>query len=151
MVRWLPLLGAKVAALLAAVAGAAEPAASVPVGVSRHDLDWQHWVLDCQGCHRADATGSTDTAPGLAGQVSKFTRVPGGREYLGRVPGVATAPLSDADLAELLNWMLWRFDRADLGDHFRPYTAAEVGALRRQPLRTEASQVRGKLVAKFPR
>ena len=63
----------------------------------------------------------------------------------------ALTPLSDADLAELLNWILWRFDKADLGDQFRPYTAAEVGVLRRKPLRTEASQVRGKLVAGFPR
>ena len=139
------------AALFVTVAAAAEPGAPAPAGVSRPELAWQHWVLDCQGCHRADATGSAATAPGLAGQVAKFTRVPGGREYLGRVPGVATAPLSDADLAELLNWLLWRFDEAHLSDRFRPYTAAEVGALRRQPLRTEASQVRAKLVAKFPR
>ena len=125
--------------------------AAAPAGVSHPDLAWQHWVLNCQGCHRADATGSANTAPALAGQVAKFTSVPGGREYLGRVPGVATAPLSDADLAELLNWILWRFDKADLGDQFRPYTAAEVGVLRRKPLRTEASQVRGKLVAGFPR
>lgn len=122
-----------------------------PTGVPRPDLAWQHWVLNCQGCHRADATGSVDTAPALAGMVAKFTRVPGGREYLARVPGVATAPLPDAELAELLNWMLWRFDSADLGAQFRPYTAEEIGALRSHPLRTEASRVRAQLLVKIRR
>jgi hypothetical protein len=120
-----------------------------PSGVPRPDLAWQHWVLNCQGCHRVDGTGSADTAPALAGLVAKFTNVPGGREYLGRVPGVATAPLSDPELAELLNWILWRFDRADLGANFRPYTADEVGTLRKHPLRTEASRVRGRLMAQM--
>ena len=122
-----------------------------PAGVLRPDLAWQHWVLNCQGCHRADATGSVDTTPALAGMVAKFTRVPGGREYLARVPGVATAPLPDAELAELLNWVLWRFDSADLDARFRPYTAQEIGALRSHPLRTEASRVRAQLLSEIRR
>ena len=73
---------------------------------------------------------------------------PGGREYLGRVPGVATSPLSNADLAELVNWMLWRFDRQNLPATFEPYTAAEIGRLRAQPLRLEASQMRSDLLNK---
>ena len=38
----------------------------------------------------------------MAGFVARFLQVPGGREYLARVPGVATAALSDADLAEAI-------------------------------------------------
>ncbi len=76
-----------------------------------------------------------------------FTNVPGGREYLVRVPGVAAAPLSDADLAELLNWLLWRFDGGHLQADFRPYASEEVGNLRKRPLRTEASRVRARIVA----
>jgi hypothetical protein len=136
---------------LASLALAADEGGAAPAGVPRPDLAWQHWVLNCQGCHRADATGSVDTTPALAGMVAKFTRVPGGREYLARVPGVATAPLPDAELAELLNWMLWRFDGADLDAQFRPYTAEEVGALRSRPLRTEASRVRAQLLAQIRR
>jgi len=133
--------------LLGAAAAGAAPRA--PRGVSRPDLAWQHWVLNCQGCHRTDASGSPETAPALAGVVAKFTHVAGGREYLVRVPGVATSPLRDAELAELLNWLLWRFDGADLGPTFQPYTAAEVAALRGSPLRTEAARTRARLLEKI--
>ncbi len=92
------------------------------------------YALNCQGCHRADGTGTPGTVPALAGSVAKFLKVSGGREYLGRVPGVAQAPLDDAALAAVLNWMLGRFDPGDVPSDFRPYTAAEVGGLRADPL-----------------
>lgn len=126
------------------------PDAAAP-GVSNAQRAWQHWTLNCQGCHRPDGTGSEGTAPGLAQTVGRFLRVPGGREYLGRVPGVAASPLSDADLAEVLNWMLWRFDAADVPAAFVPYTALEVGHLRSQPLRMEAARVRRHLLEKAER
>jgi hypothetical protein len=85
----------------------------------------------------------------MAGFVARFLQVPGGREYLARVPGVATAALSDADLAEVLNWSLARFDPAHLPADFKPYTAAEIGRLRSKPLRAEASAMRARLVAEF--
>lgn len=92
-----------------------------------------------------------ETAPSLAGMVARFTNVPGGREYLARVPGVATAPLSDADLAELLNWTLWRFDAAHLQPDFKPYSAQELAGLRARPLRTEAARERARLLARLNR
>jgi cytochrome c553 len=120
---------------------------AAPAGVADPQRAWQHWTLNCQGCHRPDGSGSSATAPALAGTVAKFLHARGGREYLGRVPGVATAPLSDSDLAELLNWMLWRFDAAHLPANFVPYTASEVAQLRAQPLRIEASSERRRLLA----
>jgi mono/diheme cytochrome c family protein len=125
---------------------AAESAA--PAGVDNAQRAWQHWTLNCQGCHRPDGTGSAGTTPSLAGTVGRFLSVPGGREYLGRVPGVATSPLSNADLAELMNWMLWRFDKEHLRANFQPFTAAELGQLRSTPLRLEASQMRADLLKK---
>jgi hypothetical protein len=80
--------------------------------------------------------------------VARFLSVPGGREYLGRVPGVATSPLSSADLSELVNWMLWRFDKEHLPADFRPYSEAEIAQLRTAPLRLEASRIRGELLKK---
>jgi hypothetical protein len=80
--------------------------------------------------------------------VGRFLTVPGGREYLGRVPGVATSPLSNADLSELMNWMLWRFDKEHVPADFQPFTAAELGRLRSSPLRLEASQMRAELLKK---
>jgi hypothetical protein len=64
--------------------------------------------------------------------VASLLDAEGGRAYLGRVPGVAQAPLSDARLARLLNWVLAHYsDRAPAP----PYSAAEVAALRQTPLR----------------
>lgn len=122
-----------------------------PPKIADPQLAWQHWALNCQGCHRTDGSGSMETAPSLAGMVARFTTVPGGREYLARVPGVATAPLSDSDLAELLNWTLWRFDAGHLRPDFKPYTAEEIAGLRVRPLRTEAASERSRLIAKLNR
>ena len=133
-------------------AGAQAPAPSAvessPAGVDNPQRAWQHWTLNCQGCHRPDGTGSAGTTPSLAGTVGRFLSVPGGREYLGRVPGVATSALSNADLSELMNWMLWRFDKEHLPANFQPFTAAELGQLRGAPLRLEASQMRADLLKK---
>jgi hypothetical protein len=128
-------------------AAGAAPSASAPAGVENAQRAWQNWTLNCQGCHRFDGSGSDATAPGIAGTVAKFLLVSGGREYLIRVPGVATSPLSDADLAEVMNWMLWRFDKEHLPTSFRPYTAAEIAPLRARPLRLEASQMRSSLLS----
>jgi hypothetical protein len=69
----------------------------------------------------------------LKGQVDAFLCLPQGREYIVRLPNVAFAPLSDAQLAELLNFVVGLGQtREGKGD--APYTAAEVGALRRKPL-----------------
>jgi hypothetical protein len=130
-----------------AAPGSVVPALAAPAGVANAQRAWQNWTLNCQGCHRFDGSGSDATAPGIAGTVAKFLRVPGGREYLIRVPGVATSPLSDADLAEVMNWMLWRFDKEHLPASFQPYTAAEIAPLRARPLRLEASQMRSTLLS----
>jgi cytochrome c553 len=144
---------ARLAAIASAVLAwfaAQAPLAQAPdaaAGVENPQRAWQNWTLNCQGCHRFDGSGSDATAPGIAGTVSKFLLVPGGREYLIRVPGVATSPLSDQDLAEVMNWMLWRFDKEHLPASFLPYTAAEIAPLRARPLRLEASKTRSALLS----
>lgn len=144
------ILGAAIAlgAAPAGTAAAQSPPGDAPAGVTNPQRAWQNWTLNCQGCHRPDGTGSAGTAPSLAGTVSKFLTVPGGREYLGRVPGVATSALSSGDLAELMNWMFWRFDKEHMPADFVPFTAQEIGRLRTQPLRLEASQMRSDLLKK---
>ncbi|MEJ6009376.1 c-type cytochrome [Novosphingobium aquae] len=125
----------------ASLAASPEPNRAM-VGVPEPQRARINWILKCQGCHRADGTGTSATAPALAGQVSRFTSLSGGRAYLGRVPGVADAALGDAELAELLNWTLQHFDRANLQSDFKPYTAREINTLRRSPLRTDATAAR---------
>ena len=133
---------------MAGIAAALSPPGDSPAGVTNPQRAWQNWTLNCQGCHRPDGTGSAGTAPSLAGTVSRFLTVPGGREYLGRVPGVATSALPSADLAELMNWMFWRFDKEHLPDDFLPFSAEEIGRLRTRPLRLEASRMRSDLLKK---
>jgi len=87
--------------------------------------------LHCSGCHGPDGAGSAGVAPSLR-ELAGLLAAPGGRAYLVRVPGVAQAPLASAELARLLNWVLRELSGA--GD-LAPYTAGEVEAWRRDPLR----------------
>jgi len=93
-----------------------------------------NYRLLCEGCHLADGTASPGKVPALANSVARFLRVPEGRAFLVRVPGVANAALGDADLAALLDWTLRRFDAANLPADFAPYTADEVRRWRAEPL-----------------
>jgi len=89
------------------------------------------YVLQCAGCHRVDGRGSARHAiPDFRDSVGMFLALPAGREYLVRVPGAAQSQLSDAELAAVLNWLLREFSPRQLPADFRPYTQAEVAALR---------------------
>ncbi len=90
----------------------------------------QTYATNCQGCH-GESGRSVPEIPVLAGRVGYFARVPEGRRYLVQVPNVALNPSSDADIAEVLNWLLVTYSRAQLPPDFSPYTASEVGELRR--------------------
>ncbi len=91
-------------------------------------------MLQCQGCHGVDGSGFPGSVPPLQNQVGRFLRAAGGREYLIRVPGSAQSALSDADLAELLNWMIGRFGPADVAADLTPFSAEEVSRHRARPL-----------------
>jgi hypothetical protein len=103
------------------------------------------YALNCQGCHRADGAGTSESVPALADSVARFLAAPGGRAYLVQVPGVAQAPLDDGALAALLNWMLVRFDPGNMPPDFTPYSGEEVGTLRKTPL-TAVDDVRRRLL-----
>lgn len=95
----------------------------------------EQYQLHCSGCHGRDGRGVPGTTPSLHG-LAALLEAPGGRSYLASVPGVAQAPVDDAALASLLNWVLAEFSD---GTPTVPYTAEEVGALRRHPLRDPGS------------
>lgn len=89
------------------------------------------YVLQCAGCHRVDGRGSTPHGiPDFRNSVGAFTHLPAGREYLIRVPGAAYSQLSNAELANVLNWLLHTFSPAQLPADFSPYTESEVAAAR---------------------
>jgi len=106
------------------------------------------YMLQCQGCHLADGSGSPGAVPDLRDSIGRFLAVPGGREYLVRVPGAAQAPLSDARLAALLDWMIREFGPADAAAQLEPFRAEEVGRQRAQPY-AEVQSVRRELLARI--
>jgi len=88
------------------------------------------YTLNCSGCHRSDGSGSR-VVPSLQA-MPELSAKAGAREYWVQVPGAAQAPLSNARLAALMNWLVERF----VGKRPEPgYTAQEVGRLRSNPLR----------------
>lgn len=116
-------------------------------GVANGDRARINYMLNCQGCHGPEGSGMTDgTVPNMSGFVGRFLQVPGGREFLVRVPGSANAALNDAALAEVLNWILGTMSAGELPAAFVPYSADEVGALRKSPL-TEIVQHRQELLS----
>ncbi len=106
------------------------------------------YMLQCQGCHLPDGSGSPGEVPALGGQVARFTTVPGGRAYLVQVPGSAASPLDDARLAAVLNWMVRRFGPPEAAARFTPYTAEEVARHRGRPL-IDVAGVRAALLAEL--
>lgn len=107
-----------------------------------------NYTLHCQGCHGSDGIGALpERVPPLANSVGHFLRVPDGRRYLVQVPGVAYAAIDDADLAELLNFVLQNFSASQLPPSFQPYTAEEVARVRRG--REDVVALRAKLATEL--
>lgn len=117
------------AALVATLPGAAGAAPSLQTaGTTPPELNYLQY---CSGCHQSDGSGSVGNhVPPLPGSVGQFAQTKSGRLFVIQVGGVAQAPISDAAVAALLNWMLPAFDTANLPRDFTPYTAAEVEAAR---------------------
>jgi mono/diheme cytochrome c family protein len=104
-----------------------------------------NYQMSCQGCHAPDGSGA-GAVPRMRDQVGVFLASEAGREYLVRVPGSATSALDDAQLAEVLNWIVQEFAGASAAAGFIPYSPQEVGALRQHPL-YEVVQYRAQLLA----
>ena len=84
------------------------------------------YLLHCGGCHLPDATGLPPTVPSLVGTLGGIAASPEGRDYLARVPGASQAPLTDAELAAVLNWILHEYNSDSLPASFKPLSAREV-------------------------
>lgn len=92
-----------------------------------------NYMLQCMGCHAPDGRGEPEHVPSVKASLLPFSKLTAGRSYLVQVPGAAQSTLSDADLAQLLNWMISNLS-ATKSDRFRRFTAAEVARYRRTPL-----------------
>ena len=102
------------------------------------------YILHCRGCHGPEGAGVPGNVPSLRGQMGRFLRVEGGREFLVQVPGAAQSELNNARLAALLNWMLIQFSPDETAAGFQHSTEDEIARLR-HPL-ADVESVRRRLV-----
>lgn len=150
MTGWggLPKGGLLLALLLSLPAAHAQEVAGAGTGERGERLAKQNYMLNCQGCHLPDGSGSPGNVPKLNDFVGYFLHVPGGREFIAQVPGAANAPISNEELAGVMNWMLLNFSANELPTPFQPYSADEIGELRKAPL-VEVDQQRGELLTRI--
>lgn len=91
-----------------------------------------NYLLHCAGCHLENGRGSPPDVPDMRETLGFLASSGEGRSYLVRVPGASYAPVSDAALAEVINYMLNNFELKQEGAAL--YTEEEVAANRRIPL-----------------
>ena len=92
-----------------------------------------NYMLHCQGCHLPETEGLQGRVPPMKNFVGYFLHSEEGRDFLIRVPGVASSALDDKEVAELMNWLLRTYSADQLPADYAPYTQGEVDALRRDP------------------
>ena len=92
-----------------------------------------NYMIHCQGCHLPDAAGFAGKVPRIRDFLGFYLHSQDGREFVVRVPGVATSALSDDKLTELMNWLLLTFSARQLPPDFALFTVDEVAALRADP------------------
>ena len=92
-----------------------------------------NYMLQCMGCHTPDGSGEPGRVPSLKSTLAPFAASPAGRRFIVQVPGASQSKLSDAELAQLLNWMIENLSSARPSSYTR-FTAAEVTSYRRTPL-----------------
>jgi hypothetical protein len=86
-----------------------------------------NYLRYCQGCHGEFGQGSArNSIPKLKGVLTKFFTRPEGRNYLVQVADVAQTPISDKELADLLNWLVKNFGTIEDQVNFKPYNENEI-------------------------
>ena len=104
-----------------------------------------NYMLNCQGCHQADGRGLEGSVPDMRSFVGRFLATAGGREFLVQVPGSANSPLSDAELADVLNYIAISIIGAK---DITPYTESEISLYRSQKMQ-DVYAVRDQLIAEI--
>jgi hypothetical protein len=103
------------------------------------------YMLDCMGCHQADGAGVSGKVPDMRSTLVPLARTAAGRRYLVEVPGVAQAPLSDLELAQLVTWMVRHLSARTVPRSFKAFTPEEVAGYRETPL-VEVVRIRRRLL-----
>lgn len=127
----LPVSGARTRQRCGRLLGLAAALVSCqPVSAYEPQTNYQ---LQCMGCHTPDGSGEPGRVPSFKETLAPFAGNPAGRRFLIQVPGASQSTLSDAELAQLLNWMVQNLS-VTKPTTFTRFTEAEVAGLRRTPL-----------------
>jgi hypothetical protein len=103
-------------------------------------------MLRCMGCHQADGSGSAGRVPAVRDSLVPLLASAAGRRYLVQVPGAARSPLSDLELAQVLNWMVRNLSQPAPPADFADFSAQEVARYRGTPL-LDVQATRAQLLA----
>lgn len=114
-----------------------------------------NYILRCVGCHGFDGMGSkVGGVPAFPGSIGALARSGDGRTYLLHVPGVVNSSLTNAEIAQVMNFILdrWsegapKFDTAEV-DRRRATPVPDIVAMRRE-IGTEL-QREGVFLAQYP-
>jgi hypothetical protein len=107
-----------------------------------------NYMLQCMGCHTPDGSGEPGRVPAIKATLAPLASSAAGRRFLVQVPGSSQSRLSDAELADVLNWMIENLSVAK-PVRFTHFTAAEVTDYRRTPL-VGVRAAREKLMRSLP-
>lgn len=124
---------------LAGAGGAVAAAAASTPGKGLKPLPWgqAHYYEGCGGCHGLDGVSARREIPVLRDSVGAFLCSAEGRRYIIRLPNVAFAHMDDRTLAETMNFVVFQLGGESTPPGAKPYTAREVAALRRSPLKNQ--------------
>jgi hypothetical protein len=138
-----------VLALVTAAALGATPRASPMRPVTRLSATQVAYLTSCGGCHGIEGISAPGAVPTLQGLTGSFLCTRQGREFIIRLPDVALSTLSDRELTDVMNFVVFEIGAPVAGGRpARPYTVAEVARLRRQPLtNTGVTAYRNRVVA----
>lgn len=109
----------------------ASPPQAIPPAASSY-------LEGCGGCHGVEGRSLGERVPDLAGRAGFFLCTQAGREYLIQLPNVAFAHMDSNRLAAVMNFVVFDLGRGSVPAGAKPYTPAEVAALRTKPIDTTA-------------
>ncbi len=128
------LLGALLQ-ISSAVADIPGSSTAAPIPAINHTVS--NYLQSCGGCHGIQGRSAIGLVPQLRDRVGWFLCTPDGRDFIVQLPDVAFAGVSDQELADVLNFMMFDLGGASTPKSAKPYSAAEVKQLRESsPLRT---------------
>lgn len=88
------------------------------------------YMIHCMGCHLADGQGMPPDVPRFDEALLALAATDRGRTYLVQVPGASQSPLTDEELAAVINWVLQEY----AGHDFTRFSGAEVSGYRGRPM-----------------